>query len=165
MLPAPSKPQTPPPQLLLLLLSLRPFNIRQQVDAFLRYPTVQQVDYNPGQNPTRLAIVYKTPRRVRLWVARNTLSCVSLAADLCVFVTNALPDACVKMDMQDSSHSWHCSLRSPAHANERSEISADLRMLARCSHRPCHSASSPFQHKHHRTHLRSVQICARRRYS
>lgn len=41
----------------------RPFNIKQQVDAFLRYPTVQQVDYNPAQNPTRLAVVYKTPRR------------------------------------------------------------------------------------------------------
>jgi hypothetical protein len=42
----------------------RPFNIQQQVDAFLRYPAVQQVDYNPQQSPTRLAVTYKTPRRV-----------------------------------------------------------------------------------------------------
>jgi hypothetical protein len=43
----------------------RPFNIQQQVDAFLRYPAIQQVDYEPAQNPTRLAVVYKTPRKVR----------------------------------------------------------------------------------------------------
>jgi hypothetical protein len=51
----------------------RPFNIQQQVDAFLRYPSVQQVEYNPRQNPTRLAITYKTPRRVSHLGLRNKL--------------------------------------------------------------------------------------------
>ena len=45
----------------------RPFNIQQQVDAFLGRPgSVQSVV--AARDPARLAVMYTTPRRVRTWV-------------------------------------------------------------------------------------------------
>jgi len=41
----------------------RPFNITQQADALLGYPAVQSVNYDPLDNPTRLNVVWSTPRK------------------------------------------------------------------------------------------------------
>ncbi|KAF5828958.1 hypothetical protein DUNSADRAFT_16755 [Dunaliella salina] len=41
----------------------RPFNIKQQADALLGYAAVQSVNYEPLDNPTRLNVVWTTPRR------------------------------------------------------------------------------------------------------
>ena len=42
----------------------RVFNLRQCVDAFLGRPgSVRAVEYDPGTNPTRLRVIYSTPRR------------------------------------------------------------------------------------------------------
>ncbi|MEW5297055.1 MAG: hypothetical protein WDW36_000288 [Sanguina aurantia] len=41
----------------------RPYNIQQCVDAFLGYASVKGVEYAPEKNPTRLAVIYNTPRK------------------------------------------------------------------------------------------------------
>mmetsp|Transcript_71927 Transcript_71927/g.227168 ORF Transcript_71927/g.227168 Transcript_71927/m.227168 type:complete len:194 (-) Transcript_71927:22-603(-) len=41
----------------------RTFNITEQANAFLAYDAVRSVEYDPVKNPTRVAVVYATPRR------------------------------------------------------------------------------------------------------
>jgi hypothetical protein len=41
------------------------------VDAFLRYPAVQSVEYDPADNPTRAAVVYATPRKDTSVISRD----------------------------------------------------------------------------------------------
>jgi len=45
-----------------LVTADRVFNVQQEADALLLYPAVRSAEYDPG-NPTRLAVVYATPRK------------------------------------------------------------------------------------------------------
>jgi hypothetical protein len=41
----------------------RPFNIAQKMQGYLGYLAVERVEYEPVKNPTRVSVLYTTPRR------------------------------------------------------------------------------------------------------
>lgn len=44
-------------------MARRAFNVQQQADALLGNAAVREVSYDPLSNPTRLSVVYATPRK------------------------------------------------------------------------------------------------------
>ena len=61
------------------------------MDAFLRYPAVQSVEYEAADNPTRLAVVYATPRKDTSVISRDLRK-----AEL--FINNRTSAACSSGD-------------------------------------------------------------------
>lgn len=45
----------------------RAFNTRSTVDGFLGFSSVQRVEYDPSREPTRMSVVWSTPRRDTRW--------------------------------------------------------------------------------------------------
>ncbi|KAJ9512178.1 hypothetical protein QJQ45_012674 [Haematococcus lacustris] len=74
-----------------------PFNVQQQADALLGYEAVKSVEYEPDVNPTRLAVVWATPRR-----NEGPASFDMRKAE--VFINNRSSDP-----LNDSPCSWSCS--------------------------------------------------------
>ncbi|KAL6758278.1 hypothetical protein V8C86DRAFT_2598778 [Haematococcus lacustris] len=75
----------------------RSFNVQQQADALLGYEAVKSVEYEPDVNPTRLAVVWATPRR-----SEGPASFDMRKAE--VFINNRSSDP-----LNDSPCSWSCS--------------------------------------------------------
>ncbi|GLC49795.1 hypothetical protein PLESTB_000309500 [Pleodorina starrii] len=49
----------------------RVFNVRQLMDAFYGFEVTRKVEYEPLKNPTRLTVVYATPRRERSVISED----------------------------------------------------------------------------------------------